>query len=158
MTDLRAGARTIEESRGRRPDGERLHALLALHWQYMLDEYPELATYTGDPGRNHRWTDHSLEAYERRNREMEVPARALATIDRAALPAADQVHYDLFGRNVDEALEGRRFKGEYMPLPQMGGVQQNVAQTLMLMPYFQPSHYEDAIARLEAVPLLVAQT
>ena len=63
MTDLEKGARAIEESRGRRPEAERLHALLALHWQYTLDEYPELATYTGDEGRNHLWTDHSLEAY-----------------------------------------------------------------------------------------------
>jgi uncharacterized protein (DUF885 family) len=89
---LEDSARQIENSKGQRPDGERLHALFALHWTYTLDEYPELATYTGDPGRNHRWTDHSLEAYERRNREMEIPARVLATIDRAALGAADQVH------------------------------------------------------------------
>jgi uncharacterized protein (DUF885 family) len=158
MSDLQAGARAIEESRGRKPEGERLHALFDLFWQYTLDEYPELATYTGDAGRNHRWTDHSLEAYERRNREMELPARALATIDRAGLSAADQVHHDLFRRNVEESLEGRRFKGEYMPLTQMSGVQQNVAQTLMQMPYFQASHYEDALARLEGVPALVDQT
>jgi uncharacterized protein (DUF885 family) len=151
-------ARQIEESKGQQSESERLHALFRLHWTYTLDEYPELATYTGDPGRNHRWTDHSLEAYERRNREMEVPARVLATIDRAALSAADQVHYDLFHRNMEESLEGRRFKGEYMPVTQMGGVQQNVAQTLMLMPYFQASDFENALARLEAVATLVDQT
>ena len=154
---LESTAREIETSKGRQPEGERLHALFRAHWTYTLDEYPELATYTGDPGRNHRWTDHSLEAYERRNREMEIPARVLATIDRGALSAADQVHYDLFRRNVEESLEGRRFKGEYMPVTQMGGVQQNVAQTLMLMPYFQPSDFENALARLEAVPALVDQ-
>jgi uncharacterized protein (DUF885 family) len=151
-------ARQIEESKGQQSEAERLHALFRAHWTYTLDEYPELATYTGDPGRNHRWTDHSLEAYERRNREMEVPARVLATIDRAALSPADQVHYDLFRRNVEESLEGRRFKGEYMPVTQMGGVQQSVAQTLMLMPYFQASDFENALARLEAVPSLVDQT
>ena len=151
-------ARQIEESKGQQSESERLHALFRAHWTYTLDEYPELATYTGDPGRNHRWTDHSLEAYERRNREMEIPARVLATIDRAALGAADQVHYDLFRRNVEESLEGRRFKGEYMPVTQMGGVQQNVAQYLMLMPYFQRTDFENAIARMEAVPELVAQT
>ena len=155
---LEDSARQIENSKGQRPDGERLHALFALHWIYTLDEYPELATYTGDPGRNHRWTDHSLEAYERRNREMEIPARVLATIDRAALGAADQVHYDLFRRNIEESLEGRRFKGEYMPVTQMGGVQQNVAQYLMLMPYFQRTDFENAIARMEGVPALVDQT
>jgi len=151
-------ARQIEDSKGQQSAAERLHALFRLHWTYTLDEYPELATYTGDPGRNHRWTDHSLKAYDRRNREMEVPARVLATIDRAALSPADQVHYDLFRRNVEESLEGRRFKGEYMPVTQMGGVQQNVAQYLMLMPYFQRTDFENAVARMEAVPALVDQT
>ena len=151
-------ARQIEGSTGQQSEGERLHSLFRLHWTYNLDEYPELATYTGDPGRNHRWTDHSLEAYDRRNREMEIPARVLATIDRAALSASDQVHYDLFRRNAIESLEGRRFKGEYMPVTQMGGVQQNVAQYLMLMPYFQRTDVENAVARMEAVPQLVDQT
>jgi uncharacterized protein (DUF885 family) len=155
---LESAAREIESSKEQQPESERLHALFRLYWTYSLDEYPELATYTGDPGRNHRWTDHSLEAYERRNLEMEIPARVLTTIDRAALSAADQVHYDLFRRNVEESLEGRRFKGEYMPVTQMGGVQQSVAQTLMLMPYFQVSDFENALARLEAVPTLVDQT
>ena len=53
-TMLEDSARQIENSKGQRPDGERLHALFALHWTYTLDEYPELATYTGDPGRNHQ--------------------------------------------------------------------------------------------------------
>src|SRR6185295_2603342 len=149
MLDYEKRAEAIIAHRGTAPDGERLHQLFDLQWQYTMEEYPEFATYVGWPGQNHRWTDHSLEAYERRNREMEVPARVLATIDRAALSPADQVHYDLFRRNVEESLEGRRFKGEYMPVTQMGGVQQNVAQTLMLMPYFQPSDFENALARLE---------
>jgi uncharacterized protein (DUF885 family) len=148
----------IIESKGTVEEGVRFHRLLGSYWQYMLDEYPELATYTGDRGRNHRWTDHSLEAYDRRNREMEVPQRVLASIDRAALSAVDRVHYDLFHRNVEEALEGRRFKGEYMPVTQMGGVQQNVAQTLAMMPYFDAADFENALARLEGVPALVEQT
>src|SRR5438445_9371038 len=89
---------------------------------------------------------------------MEVPARVLASIDLAALSPPDQVHYDWFKRNLDDALEGRRFKAEYMPVTQMGGVQQSVAQTLMMMPYFQAADYENALARLEAVPVLVEQT
>jgi uncharacterized protein (DUF885 family) len=89
---------------------------------------------------------------------MEVPARVLATIDRAALGEADRVHHDLFRRNVEESLEGRRFKGEYMPVTQMGGVQQNVAQTLAMMPYFDAADFENALARLEGVPALVDQT
>ena len=93
-----------------------------------------MATFTGHPGQDHRWTDLSLLAVERRRREMEIPARALATIDRSRLPPADQLDHDVFKREVEEGLEGRRFRAEFMPLTQMNGVQQDVAQILAMMP------------------------
>src|SRR5437867_3590336 len=108
MNDFETRADEIAASRGRTGEPERLRRLFDLHWAYTMEEYPEFATYVGWPGQNHRWTDVSLAAIERRNREMEVPARVLATIDRAALAAADQLHYDLFRRAVEESLEGRR--------------------------------------------------
>src|SRR3989441_11299707 len=107
---------------------------------------------------SHRWTDVSLEAIERRNREMEVPARVLATIDRDALGPDDQLHHDLFRRGIEESLEGRRFKGEHMPINQMQGVQQNVAQTIAMMRVATASDYEDVVARLHSVPRLIDQT
>src|SRR5574341_1384519 len=121
--DLEQGARQIEAERGRLSEGERLHRLLDLHWRYTMEEAPEFATYVGWLGHDHRWSDLSLEAIDRRNREMEIPSRVLDGIDRGALSAADRLHRDLFRRNLDEAMEGRRFKGEYMPLNQMQGIQ-----------------------------------
>jgi len=144
--------------RGAVPEAERLHRLFDLQWQYTMEEYPEFATYVGWPGQNHRWSDVSLEAIERRNREMEVPARVLATIDRGALGDADQLHHDLFRRGVEESLEGRHFKGEYMPVNQMQGVQQNVAQTIAMMRVAATSDYEDVVSRLHGVPRLIEQT
>src|SRR5512141_2869879 len=94
-------ARATDElmaSAGRAADGERLHRLFAADWDYAMREYPEAATWFGYPGQNHRWTDVSLAAIERRNREIENSARVLATIDRGRLAPADQVHHDLFAR------------------------------------------------------------
>jgi uncharacterized protein (DUF885 family) len=158
MIDYEKRAEALIAHRGPTPDAERLHQLFDLQWQYTMEEYPEFATYVGWPGQNHRWTDVSLEAVERRNREMEVPARVLATIDRGALGADDQLHHDLFRRGVEEALEGRRFKGEYMPINQMQGVQQNVAQTIAMMRVAATPDYEDVVARLHGVPRLIDQT
>src|SRR5688572_3848504 len=110
---------------GRSDDAVRLHRLFAADWDYTMREYPEAATWFGYPGQGHRWTDVSLSAIERRNRQMENPLRVLATIDRGRLSAADQVNHDLFRRGADEALEGRRFRAELMPLSQMEGVQQS---------------------------------
>jgi uncharacterized protein (DUF885 family) len=151
-------AQEIIESRGREPEVVRLHRLFDAAWRYSLEEYPELATYVGEPGHNHRWTDLSPAAIERRKAELEIPARVLATIDRAQVPPADQDHFDLFARATQEALEGRRFPAELMPVSQMQGVQQSVAQLLAMMPASRQSDYDDMLARLEGVPVLVDQT
>ena len=143
---------------GRLDEGERLHRLFAADWDYAMREYPEAATWFGYPGQNNRWTDVSLDAIDRRNRELENPRRVLATIDRARLSPSDQVHHDLFARGVDEALEGRRFRAELMPVSQMEGVQQSVAQLLAMMPAVTTSDYEDILARLRGIPALVDQT
>src|SRR4029450_5783884 len=101
----------------------RLRAIFDATWRHQVEQCPELATFTGHPGHDHRWTDLSLLAVERRRRELEIPARALRSIDRARLPPADQLDHDVFQHEVEEALEGRRFRGELMPLTQMSGVQ-----------------------------------
>jgi uncharacterized protein (DUF885 family) len=108
-------AEYVTRSRGREDEGRRLHRLFDLAWDYTLHEFPEFATYVGRSEYNHLWSDHALEAYERRNREMEVPARVLATIERDRLSGADRVHHDLFKRVVEENLEGRRFKDADWP-------------------------------------------
>jgi uncharacterized protein (DUF885 family) len=156
--DLEKAAAEIEASQGRLPERDRLRALFDATWRYQMEEFPEMATFTGHPGHDHRWTDLSLLAVERRRRELEIPARALATIDRSRLPPLDQLDHDVFKRETEEALEGRRFRSEFMPLSQMNGVQQDVAQILAMMPAAAAGHFENVLARLEAVPALVDQT
>src|SRR6266487_559337 len=51
-------------------DAERLHALFKLDWEHTMRENPEFATEVGYPGQNDRWTDSSLDAIERRKREL----------------------------------------------------------------------------------------
>src|SRR6185436_19834202 len=117
---------------------------------YTMEESPEFATYAGWPGQGGRWTDLSLAAIERRNRELELPLHGLDSIDRAALSPADQLNYDLFRRNAKEGLEGRRFKAEYLPISQMQGPQQDVARMLMLAASgaARVEDFEDMLARL----------
>jgi uncharacterized protein (DUF885 family) len=156
--DLEDGCRKLVEARGRLSDGERLQSLLDLHWRYTMAEYPEFATYVGHPGHDHRWADVSLEAVERRRRELDAPARVLATLDPAALGPADRLNLELFKRGTFEAIEGRRFRAELMPINQMGGVQQDVARMLVMMQPRDLAGLENVVARLEGVGTLVEQT
>lgn len=143
--------------RGRVPDARRLHRLFEVNWRYRMREFPEFATYVGYPGQNARWTDRSPEAIARRKRELEEPLRVLRSIDRARLGPADRLNYDLFRRGLELAREGARFKDEYLPINQLGGAQQDLAQVLAIAPNRSVADYEDMLARLRAVPAVVDQ-
>jgi uncharacterized protein (DUF885 family) len=140
------------------PDGVRLHQLFTQRWEYAMREYPEFATSVGYPGQNARWTDYSLEAIARRKRELNDPLNTLRTIDRAKLGPADQLNYDLYLRTATRALEESRFPEELMAISQLDGVQQDVPSTIAKMPAGTVREYEDILARLRAVPVLVNQT
>jgi len=139
-------------------DSVRLHQLFAQRWEYTMREFPEFATSVGYPGQNGRWTDNSLEAIARRKRELNDPLNVLRTIDRAKLGPTDQLNYDLFRRNLTTAVEEDRFPGELLAINQLDGVQQDVPSTIAKMPAGTVRDYEDILARLRAVPVLVNQT
>ena len=156
---LAAGIAALIGDAGTSPDAERLHRLFQLHTDYVLQEFPEFATYVGVRGQNGRWTDYSPEAIAGRKAALGLPAKALASIDRAALSAADRLNYDLFRRRVEERLAGRRFPWELMPLNQLGGIQQSVPQMLgEQMPTSTEADYEAIVSRLRGTPTMVDQT
>jgi uncharacterized protein (DUF885 family) len=148
----------IAASRGRVADSVRLHRLLRANWEYTMHEYPEFATFVGYPGQDHRLGDVSFAAIERRRRELTPQLRALRSIERGRLGAADQLNYDLLLRGFEESQRGQRFPGELMPITQLGGVQQDVAQLLAVMRITSVRDAENVLARLRLVPRLVDQT
>lgn len=139
-------------------DAVRLHELFKLDWKNSMQENPEAATMFGYPGQNGRWTDNSLEAIARRRHELKAPLAVLESIQRSRLTPGDQLNYDLFKRGKEEAVEGSRFKGEYMPINQLEGVQQEVARVLSLSPRGTVKDYQDLLSRLNGVPQLIDET
>jgi uncharacterized protein (DUF885 family) len=139
-------------------DSARLGELFRVNWEYAMTEFPEFATYVGYPGQNARWTDNSLQAIERRKRELGEPLAVVKAIRRDRLSSTDRLNYDLFRRGLEEQIEGTRFKDEYLAITQLGGVQQDVGQLLAQMPTTSVQDYENILARLNGVPALVDQT
>jgi len=116
---FRSGVESVISEAGKTPERARLNRLFQLHWDYLLHEFPEFATEVGAAGLNDRWTDMSAAAIARRKADLELPVKALATIDRTKLAPEDALNYDLFRRQVDAQLEGRRFPWELMPVTQL---------------------------------------
>jgi uncharacterized protein (DUF885 family) len=139
-------------------DAARLQELLKLDWDHTMRENPEFATAVGFAGQNDRWSDSSLEAIARRKRETAAPLKVIQSIDRLRLSEADQLNYDLFKRNCEEAVDGTRFKDEYLPVTQMDGLQENIARILTITPHATVKDYQDILARLNGIPVLLDQT
>src|SRR3989440_11250193 len=138
-------------------DSTRLGELFRVNWEYVMTEFPEFATYVGYPGQNARWTDNSLQAIERRKRELEEPLAVVKAIRRDRLSSTDRLNYDLFRRRLEEQIEGNRFKDEYLAITQLGGVHQEAGQLLAQMATTSVQDYDNILARLNGVPALVDQ-
>jgi uncharacterized protein (DUF885 family) len=150
--------------------GQRFRAFLAEDWKRWMQEYPEMATAVGFPGQNQRWTDESPAGFDARVKHLRESLAALQQFKRESLPPGEQLNFDLYRELLETAVEGLPFGDDpmpfrgvtpanrWMPVSQMGGIQQGAAETLATMPREKLSDYEDIIARLEALPAAVDQT
>ncbi len=137
---------------------QRLWKIFDTYWDHKMHEYPEWATSVGYPGQNGRWTDMSLAAIERRKREINAPAQALKSIDRAKLSHEDQLNYDLFNYGLKLSLEECQFPNELLPINQLNGVQESPANTLVQNPQNTLKDYEDIISRLRGIAASIDQS
>jgi len=148
---------------------QKLRAFLDADWQRWMQDYPEVATYVGYPGQNDRWTDASPAGIERRKKHLADSLATLKAIHRADLPPSEQLNFDLCLELLETATEGLQYGDEpfpfrgvapfnvWMPLDQMGGIQQDAASTLALQPHQTVADYETVLKRLDALPAAVDQ-
>ena len=154
-----AGTQSDEEVR-------KFRAFLADDWKRWMQDYPEWATWVGFPGQNRRWTDESPAGFEARVKHLRDSVESMSKLHRDALPAGEQLNYGLYLKHLRESEESLQYGGapfaetaiRWIPVTQMGGIQQDAAQTLALMPHETVSDYDDILARLEALPEVVEQT
>lgn len=134
-----------------------LRELLDQTWQRRLARSPILATYLGDARYNDHWDDLSPRAIETDESEDRAALSRLSAIDRAKLPMAEQLNYDLFKRDLEDRIEGQAFKADLMPINQLDGVQL-IAQIIEFTPFESTKDYENWLSRLQAFDTLVDQT
>ncbi len=137
---------------------ERFEALTALYFDWTLLEAPEFGTYIGSPKHQDRWTDISRLAQRRREADTRRALAILEGIDRAALSEDDRFNYDLFLASIRQDVDGQRFFNDEMPITQLSGVHQDVAQILSLMPARSVADYRNILARLDGVEPLIDDT
>jgi uncharacterized protein (DUF885 family) len=139
-------------------DSQRFEEIVAMTYDYTMLSYPEFATFLGDPRGQDRWSDRSEAITLQRQKDTETLVAALENINREALNAGEQVNYDLLYNSQVLEVEGQQFPGEMMPVNQMGGVQQDIAQMMAISRPKNAKDYANMIARLNRTPEVVDQT
>jgi uncharacterized protein (DUF885 family) len=148
---------------------QKLRAFLEADWQRWMQEYPEIATHVGYPDLDDRWTDDSPAGIERHKKHLADSLATLKAIPRNDLPPSEQLNFDLYLELLETATEGLQYGDEpypfrgvtpfnlWMPLNQMGGIQQDAADTLAMQPHQTVADYETILKRLVALPVAVDQ-
>lgn len=126
----------------------RLKQLLEDAWEFQLQEDPIFATRFGD----HRWDDQlSSESLADHQRRLERRRQDLAnwkTIDRQALPRPDQIHYDLFGRLLQDEIAEAEFEMYLQPITNRSGFHISFPELPNEVPLQTLRDYENYLARL----------
>ncbi len=152
---VEAGSVGAEENSSQR---DRLYEIFDRIWAWQLNSFPEFATYVGVPGHDDRWTDESLEAIAQRQRDQRQFLAELEAVDSSGLDSAAQLDRELILKSFQSDIDGFQFHSEYLVLNQLGGVHLDVPQQMASMPANSIRDFENRLARLRAVPVLIEQT
>jgi hypothetical protein len=136
--------------------GKTLSTFFEAEWDYEMEQNPTRASSLGDRGWNDRWPDRSLEAIRKDEEHTTGALTRLNKIDRAHLSPADQLNYDLFKKDLETEIEGAKFRTYLMPINQRGGLQ-TLDELGDRLRFETIKDYEDWIARLRSLPVLVEQ-
>lgn len=135
-----------------------LDALIAEQWQHQLEANPESATVLGDLRYNDRWSDASLAHFQQEHKVTLDFLRRFQSIDTTGFPDEEKTNQQLMVRQLKENLRSFDLKLYEMPLNQMDGIQVQLPSWISSMPFHTTKHYEDYLARLKAIPTVLAQS
>ena len=134
-------------------ESQKLNAIFDEYFEEYLQQNPILATSIGDPRYNDRFvvgiSPAAIAAEEKLQRDY---LARLLTVHRAALPAADQLSYDIFRTGREREIEGFEFPDELIPLNQFYSTPNSFAQLGSgngMQPFKTVQDYDNFLKRLD---------
>src|SRR2546421_3783050 len=136
--------------------GKALNEFFEAEWNYEMEQSPARASSMGDRRWNDRWGDQSLEAIRKREEHAVDALARLKKFDRTQLSPADQLNYDLFKKDLEQDVEGAKFRSYLVPINQRGGIQ-TLDELGDRLRFETVKDFDDWVARLRALPVLIDQ-
>ena len=135
----------------------RLHALFDRAWETQLRESPLFATSVGRHEYDDRLPSVTMADLERRHAQTKATLAELAAIDRAKLPAAEVVNYDIFKQRLEDSIASFDLGDYQMPFNADSGFHSGFSRLPKDVPLATVKDYENYISRLERVAALRAR-
>ncbi len=133
----------------------RLHALFNKNWERRVRENPFFATSVGRHEYDNLLPSITPADLARRNRETLADLAELKTINKAKLPHAEVVNYEIFREQLQNAVDSYKFGDYEMPINADSGFHIGFARLPEEMPLKTVKDYENYISRLRAWPRYV---
>jgi uncharacterized protein (DUF885 family) len=142
-----------------------LHALFDREFKNAMNEVPEIGTYLGMPGYDHRLADRSPASVARRNARVKKVIAELQRYEKVSLNAQDRVSRDVMMSSLrladakNEIFKGLPFGNDdaWSPISSMNGPQLTIPFIVKATGFRKPADYENYLKRLEALPRQLEQ-
>jgi len=132
--------------------------LFRRQWDDDMRASPESATAYGDYRYNGLLSDYSLAANAKQGALDRAYRAKLAVISTDGFPEQDRLSHDLLLQLLDQRIADNALKEYEMPISQMQGVHNELADLPNAVPLDTLEHYEDYVARLHQIPRALEQT
>ena len=119
---------------------------------------PESETARGEYRDNALLDDYSLAASTKQNAVDRAYRAKLEAISTEGFPEQDRLSHDLLLHVLDDRIADYELKNYEMPISQMQGIHNSLADLPNSVPLDTVKHYEDYIARLHQIPRAFEQT
>ena len=148
-------------SQGTKSVTERLamqNALFNEQFEEDMRASPESETARGDYRDNAILDDYSLAASRKQNAVNRAYRAKLEAISTEGFPEQDRLSHDLLLHVLDNRIADYDLKDYEMPISQMQGIHNSLADLPNSVPLDTVKHYEDYIVRLHQIPRAFEQT
>jgi uncharacterized protein (DUF885 family) len=133
-------------------------ALFKEQFEDYMRASPESETARGDYRDNAMLDDYSLAASVKQNSVDRAYRAKLERISTQGFPEQDRLSHDLLLHVLDNRIADYALKDYEMPISQMQGIHNSLADLPNSVPLDTVQHYDDYVARLHQIPRAFEQT
>jgi uncharacterized protein (DUF885 family) len=133
----------------------KLWEIFGAYHEFLMQVFPEWATYDGDNRYDDRLTDQSESGHKHNYRSLEKFCADLKKIDFQALSNDNKINYELFKNELESYLETEEFNLHYIPINQLNGIHIDLPQIIDVQPFKNSFDYRKYFSRLKAAAVQI---